>query len=1003
MAAWVIAAFATVSSAQIYVDHSATGADNGTSWTDAYASLQSALLAAVPDDEIWVAAGTYKPTTGTNRDIRFEIDSRVRLYGGFDGTETMRDQRDWVSNPTILSGEIGNPDISDNCFHVIYAIASAPATVVDGFTITRAFAAGIDDYDDYGGGMQLINSSITVANVIIEDNTCRRYGGGVYIEGGAPTFTDVTIRNNNAGYKIGGTTYVGIGAGVYATLSDVSMTRVTFTGNGSNSVNYPSDGMYSIDGEPTLTDCTFDANFGTGLYNRDGRMALHNILFTHHTSVAMLSTGTARLDSCTFEENYSGGMSAADDTLNACLFLNNSGTYGAGLATYENTPVLTDCDFIGNTATNGGGAMYCPRSNIELTNVRFIDNAALNGGAMYYYGDGFSPGVWQGPRMANVLFTGNHATSNGGAIYSYTQGPVETITNVTIVDNTADGDGGAIFNRTGTGTVTNAIIWGNDEPQVVNHSTHLLTFAHSVVGGSGGSGAWDTSVGIDGGNNLDADPWFVDQSGGDYRLSLWSPCINAGDNSAPFLPSTDIVGNPRINDGTVDMGIYEFKCETGTILYVDADATGNEDGSSWENASTTLRLGLGLECGEVSEIWVAEGVYTPTAGDDRMASFRLPNSVGIYGGFAGTETLRSQRKPGLYPTILSGEIGGPGLTDNSYHVVTGTGADSTAILDGFIVEGGFANGAYPNDRGAGMFNNPGGPTVTGVVFRGNTAQNGGGAMLNFVASAPRLANVVFDGNDGGTAGGGAMYNLLADVTLTNVTMANNTAFGSGGAMYSNGGNITITNTIVWGNTPSAAQVSNISGSPLVSHSLIEGCGASGSGWNAAVGSDGGGNLDEDPLFVDAANGDLHIDDDSPAIDSGDDTAPNLPSTDADGNQRIFGVTVDMGAYEHFYYIVGAEYDAPSTATRLGAPYPNPFNPSVTIAYELKSSERVELSIYDVGGRLVRTLVDGVRDAGVHEESWNGRDRSGNSVASGVYFVVMRAGAHTDIRKITLLK
>jgi hypothetical protein len=185
--------------------------------------------------------------------------------------------------------------------------------------------------------------------------------------------------------------------------------------------------------------------------------------------------------------------------------------------------------------------------------------------------------------------------------------------------------------------------------------------------------------------------------------------------------------------------------------------------------------------------------------------------------------------------------------------------------------------------------------------------------------------------------------------------------------------------------------------------LIEGCGASGSGWNAAVGSDGGGNLDEDPLFVDAANGDLHIDDDSPAIDSGDDTAPNLPWTDADGNQRIFGVTVDMGAYEHFYYIVGAEYDAPSTATRLGAPYPNPFNPSVTIAYELKSSERVELSIYDVGGRLVRTLVDGVRDAGVHEESWNGRDRSGNSVASGVYFVVMRAGAHTDIRKITLLK
>ncbi|MCK5408437.1 MAG: T9SS type A sorting domain-containing protein, partial [Candidatus Krumholzibacteria bacterium] len=201
--------------------------------------------------------------------------------------------------------------------------------------------------------------------------------------------------------------------------------------------------------------------------------------------------------------------------------------------------------------------------------------------------------------------------------------------------------------------------------------------------------------------------------------------------------------------------------------------------------------------------------------------------------------------------------------------------------------------------------------------------------------------------------------------------------------------------------PSADQIFNLSGSPLVGHSLVEGCGGSGPSWNPSVGTDAGGNLDEDPLFVDGVGGDYHLSEGSPAIDAGDNSATHLPLTDIDGNPRIVGVAVDMGAYE--YVVATAVEESPIAVSGLHAPYPNPFNPAVKIIYQLDTRQSVELSIYDVSGRLVRSLVDEVRDSGVHEAVWDGTDRAGGRVASGVYLVRLIAGTKIDNRKITLLK
>jgi predicted outer membrane repeat protein len=179
---------------------------------------------------------------------------------------------------------------------------------------------------------------------------------------------------------------------------------------------------------------------------------------------------------------------------------------------------------------------------------------------------------------------------------------------------------------------------------------------------------------------------------------------------------------------------------------------------------------------------VAAGTYTPTLGVTRTATFHLIHGVALYGGFAMTETLRSQRDFTAHVTILSGDIGTPSdASDNAYHVVTGSGVTNTAVLDGFNLMGGKADGSYPLDAGGGMYNDGGSPTLTNVTFMSNTANSGGG-MHNDNYSSPTLTNVTFMSNT--APWGGGLYNKnSSSPTLTNVTFMSNSAARYGGGMY----------------------------------------------------------------------------------------------------------------------------------------------------------------------------------------------------------------------------
>jgi hypothetical protein len=259
------------------------------------------------------------------------------------------------------------------------------------------------------------------------------------------------------------------------------------------------------------------------------------------------------------------------------------------------------------------------------------------------------------------------------------------------------------------------------------------------------------------------------------------------------------------------------------IIYVDADASPGGDGQTWETAYTYLQDGL-IRGVSGDQIWVAEGIYKPDISDanhmtyrtgnptgtgDRFATFELKNGVAIKGGYAGFgEPDPNARDIEVYETVLSGDLSGndgQGFAnnyENSYHIVTGSGTNDTAVLDGFIITAGNANGSDLYHRGGGMYNDNGSPTLTNCIFSSNLAILGGG-MGNDNFSNPTLTNCTFSGNRAGMDGqGGGMANRSSSPTLINCTFSGNSAGWDGGGIWNyNSSNPTLTNCLFIGNSP----------------------------------------------------------------------------------------------------------------------------------------------------------------------------------------------------------
>jgi len=257
---------------------------------------------------------------------------------------------------------------------------------------------------------------------------------------------------------------------------------------------------------------------------------------------------------------------------------------------------------------------------------------------------------------------------------------------------------------------------------------------------------------------------------------------------------------------------------SGRILYVDDDASPGGDGRSWDGAHAYLQDALAdANAGpKPVEIRVAQGVYTPDRGagvtaGDTYATFQLHNCVVLKGGYAGLAGVDpNARDIGLYETVLSGDLerNDPDVNDasellhsqrgwNSRSVVTGSGTDRTAVLDGFTITGGdYPMMVYRIDpwnpprfkgSGGGMNNLVGSPTIIRCTFVENMSFGGGGAICNVENSDPMIVECTFVRNHAFDCGGAVANIGGAAPTLTACTFLDNASGHEGGAVYSRQG------------------------------------------------------------------------------------------------------------------------------------------------------------------------------------------------------------------------
>lgn len=327
---------------RFYVKSSAFGSNTGVSWTNATTKLEDALVLAIAGDEIWVAAGTYKPAMNT-RTYTYAIPVGVKVYGGFLGTETALSQRNWSTNLTTLSGDIGTiGTTSDNTYHIVRFTGGGSDTRLDGFRIINGNANGTNLTNNAtGGAIYIETGNPTIANCKMVSNSAIGGGGAVYVGVGNPTFLNCNISSNTAS----------VGGGV-AAEAGCSM---------------------------KFFDCTLNSNIASGkggaIYS-DGVLTINKTIFSGNSSI---------------DEGAAIYAKSGTPTLYNSLIVGNSGSYGVIYA-YGSSPTIINCTIANNQVvsliSNSSSSSNIPtmvnsivwnNTNNNTGNTYFTNNCILQG------------------------------------------------------------------------------------------------------------------------------------------------------------------------------------------------------------------------------------------------------------------------------------------------------------------------------------------------------------------------------------------------------------------------------------------------------------------------------------------------------------------------------------------------------------------------------------------------------------------------------------------------
>ncbi|UCF42370.1 MAG: right-handed parallel beta-helix repeat-containing protein [Planctomycetota bacterium] len=607
----------------IYVDADADGANDGSSWGNAYNYLQDGLAEAnslgVPA-EIWVAASIYTPDSNSadpdgsgDRTATFQLINGVAIYGGFAGGGGIWEDRDPNLYETILSGDLyGNDDIpvggpgggvsGENCveagpinrgetaYSTVGSTTDGPGDCPTNQDIWYVYTADFTGClkaalcgSDYSTYLSAYEGATCPPTVLV---ACNRYS---YNECQSEVVFDVTegsdylIRVGGDGSATGTgtitiTKYVRCDNSYHVVTgsgTDANAVLDGFTITGGNA-DTQGAGMYNVSGSPTVTNCTFTQNsarWGGGMYNiNNSNPTITNCTFSENSARGIhSSSGGGMLSS-----GPGGGMEPSRPTVTNCRFIGNSArSTGGGMFNGEEATV-TNCSFIGNTAGQGGG-MHNNRGSPTVTNCTFSGNSGGSGGGM--------SNVSCSPTVTKCTFSGNSASLGGGMVCGSSSA---TVTNCRFIGNSASADGGGMYNNYSGATVTNCTFSGNSadrgggmfnkkaSPTVTN-----CTFSSNSASNPYGGGIFNYGY-TDG-----AFPWVVN-------------CILWGNTAAGWLTETDQIYDDPYSDTTIYYTCVEGW--TGSLggagnhgddpLLVDADGADDIVGTEDDN----LRLSAGSAC-----------------------------------------------------------------------------------------------------------------------------------------------------------------------------------------------------------------------------------------------------------------------------------------------------------------------------------------------------------------------------------------------------------------------
>lgn len=566
----------------------------------------------------------------------------------------------------------------------------------------------------------------------------------------------------------------------------------------------------------------------------------------------------------------------------------NSVLEGGGIYCDTASPTIANNTVTGNSGSFNGGGIYCHQSGALITHNRIVGNSTSigSGGGVYLSDCNFAI-------LSDNAIAGNGAAGRGGGVYI--DSGACTITGNTVAANCALYGGGIDCESSVRPTISNNIVAFNSSGIDALWVTPPSLRNNCVYGNT----AYDYSSRLSAGTgDISLDPMFTDLRYGNLHIQPDSPCIGAGWSAAPGLGATDIDGQPRVQGGSVDIGMDESDGTTWApgpyaTIRVSPDGDDANDGSTWALAKRTVQAGIDAASLAGGDVWVKAGVYGK---QDTLAPFTY-----VFGGFNGTETQRNSRDWVSHKTTIDG-----GGTGNAASVLAGW---KVSGIDGFTVQGGSRI-----DGQGGIYCNASSPTISHIIAKGN---NGAGIYCDR-ASAPDITNCTVQGN---THTG--IYCIDADPTITNnviadnsnsgisanistasITITNNTIVGNssydGGAIYFNTTFFTLSNNIIAFN--SSGIYSDFGGAGLRNNCLFRNGKYDYSGLVP-----GAGDISQNPMFVSWPT-DLHILPISPCRDAGYDAAVQPGWLDMDDQPRIQGPQVDIGA---------DEFDPSATATTVG--------------------------------------------------------------------------------------